>query len=668
MDAIKARPADRAHHLSLSGSEPDWTRHAAAWALGAIAAFSLLQLGFLTVGCDWDLCGDEAEYWTWSRRLDWSYFARGPLIALVIRLGTELAGPASLRLTGSLMPAVRLPSVVLSAVVAWGLYRLAGETCRSRRVGLVAVLLLPAIPLFRVGGLLMTCDTPLLACWVWAAVWSYRGASRGDTRSWLAAAGLVALGVTAKYTMLAFPASVGLYLLLDPSRRRELRRPGFWSLALGCLLGMAPVVYWNVRHGWVAADQMSDRLGFSSSWNWGSLGTLGAFLGGELVVLGFGWFLGLFGLVRAIGLASAATGRSSVRRTATATVRRDADPGASGLLYLVCLWVVVWTACVAVALLGETEANWGAPAYVALVVLMAWCVAPRVFVGNGAPRRAWPLVALWASGVIGLGLLQHTEWFYPLVAAHVPAPSATYPAPVRRLDPTCRMRGYRELADAVAARLGELRAAGEDPFVLAPTYTLAATLSFYLPGETEAYCLSWSPGLAATALNQHDLWHPNPRHDLDAFRHRTALVVEEPGRSAGYARTLRDLGVCGRADDPARLNVERGGLVVGSWELTVCRDYRGPQDVELIRKLLRKYTSNSYFAAQGSTPRAYVRGLYRDITGHPPSLADETFWTNVASRFPRPMVVIGIARGKSGERRPGTPASPPTLPTAARPA
>ena len=72
-----------------------------------------LQAMFLMVGCDWDLCGDEAEYWSWSRRLDWSYYTRGPLIAWVIRLGTEVFGGVSLALTGSLMTAARLPAVLL---------------------------------------------------------------------------------------------------------------------------------------------------------------------------------------------------------------------------------------------------------------------------------------------------------------------------------------------------------------------------------------------------------------------------------------------------------------------------------------------------------------------------------------------------------------------------
>ena len=60
----------------------------------------LCQVAFLVFGCDWDLCNDEAEYWAWSRQLDWSYYSRGPLIAWLIRLATECSGWAERQADG----------------------------------------------------------------------------------------------------------------------------------------------------------------------------------------------------------------------------------------------------------------------------------------------------------------------------------------------------------------------------------------------------------------------------------------------------------------------------------------------------------------------------------------------------------------------------------------
>ncbi|MDR3638969.1 MAG: glycosyltransferase family 39 protein [Isosphaeraceae bacterium] len=610
----------------------------ARWALAFILVVMSAQIVFLTVGCDWDLCGDEAEYWAWSRRLDWSYYAKGPLIAFLIRLATTLGGDLSEGLTGSLMPAVRLPAVLLGALTAWGVFRLAAETCRSARAGLVAVLILPAIPLFRIGGLIMTIDTPLVCCWTWAAVWSYRGIMRGGTRAWLLAGLLVALGVMAKYTMLAFPASVGLFLLLGRARRRQLLRPGFWFLALGCGVGMAPIVYWNTQHGWLAAEQMSNRLGLDSSWNWGRLQPLLAFLGGEVLALGI-W--GYFGL-RALGPA------------ATGALRPDDEGDRAGRLYLFCLWIVVWSACVAACLLGETEMNWSAPAHVSLLALAGGWLAPRVLrarPGQERPQGAWQYGLLWGLSLAGLTALQHTEWFYPALSRITPAPTAGRPAPLRELDPTCRMRGYRELEPAVDARLVGLRAEGLDPFVLTPTYTLAATLSFYLKGQPEVYCVAWSPGLAARALNQHDLWRPNPRHDLNAFLDRPVVIVEDATRGISYAQGAVAHGVVRGAGTSERVLVRRGGTVVAAWDITVYPHYTGLRDVEENRVLLQTYATPAYYAAQGGTPQAFVRGLYRDLLGRAPTDQELADWVTTLSGQPRALLVSALARRDEYRRR-----------------
>ena len=45
-------------------------------------------------------------------------------------------------------------------------------------------------------------------------------------------------------------------------------------------------------------------------------------------------------------------------------VDADARPTARGCSILLCLWGVIWMACFAASLLGETEANWMVPGYI----------------------------------------------------------------------------------------------------------------------------------------------------------------------------------------------------------------------------------------------------------------------------------------------------------------
>jgi hypothetical protein len=544
----------------------------ALWTLGAILAVMACQVVFLLVGCDWDFCGDEAEFWAWSRRLDWSYFARGPLIAWLIRLATEMLGGLSLRATGSLMFAVRLPAVLLGGLTAWGIFRLAALTTESRRTGMVAVLLLPVIPVFAIGAVLITCDTPLVCCWTWAAVWTLRALRRDDLRLWVVAGLVGALGVLAKYSVLAFPASIGVFLLLSPWDRRQLARPGYWVMTGLCVgLGLAPILAWNAQHGWAGVGQLADRVGISGRATWGSMGPVLRFLGGEAAVLGgIWWVAGVLAIIAALrAVAPIPTWFSRLGAPGLDTPRnRDRW----GSLYLLCLWGVIWSACLAASLLGETEANWMVPGYVAVVVLIGGRVGD-VLARGGITARAY--VVAWCSSLALVIAIHHTEWFYPAMARWVPSPTKRWAAPLRLIDVTARMRGHQELARAVQSRVAALQAQGNSPFVLTPTYALTSTLSFYLPGQPETYCLSWNYGMTPQPVNQHDLWHPNPRHDPDAFHGRPAVVVEDANMPPNYAALLAEKGVVGRIGPIERIVVRERGVVVGAWDITVGHDYRG---------------------------------------------------------------------------------------------
>lgn len=316
------------------------------WSIAAICVVMLGQIAFLVFGCDWDLCADEAEYWAWSRQLDWSYYSRGPLIAWLIRLATTLLGTTSVKLTGSLMLAVRLPAVLIGGLTAWGVFRLAALTTGNRRAGLMAVLLLPAIPVLAIGGVLITSDTPLVCCWTWAAVWTYRAIRSQQTRPWIVAGLIGVLGVWAKYSFLALLASVGLFLLISPAYRHQLGRLGFWAMSTLCVgFGLAPVVIWNAAHGWAGAGQLADRVGLSSRATWATIWPVLTFLGGDFAALGGIWWVA--GLA---AIASAVVWLIKDARSRSIGIA-DADPGAGSVSCTFCVcgaqsgWPALRRAC-----------------------------------------------------------------------------------------------------------------------------------------------------------------------------------------------------------------------------------------------------------------------------------------------------------------------------------
>ena len=93
--------------------------------LAAIFAFRL----FFTTWVN--LIPDECSYWTWSRRLDWSYFDNSGMVAYLIRLSTEGFG----RHTPF---TVRFPFLLLSVLSMYLFYRVSFVLFRSRSRALLA--------------------------------------------------------------------------------------------------------------------------------------------------------------------------------------------------------------------------------------------------------------------------------------------------------------------------------------------------------------------------------------------------------------------------------------------------------------------------------------------------------------------------------------------------
>ena len=90
--------------------------------LGALLAFRLGALYASQI----DLVMDEAQYWTWSRELDFGYFSKPPLIAWIIRAAGELCGQSE--------ACVRAASPVLYTLAAFMIFA-TGRALFDSRIG-----------------------------------------------------------------------------------------------------------------------------------------------------------------------------------------------------------------------------------------------------------------------------------------------------------------------------------------------------------------------------------------------------------------------------------------------------------------------------------------------------------------------------------------------------
>jgi len=219
---------------------------AGLWLAAGLAL--LLALRLLAVwGSGAGLHVDEAQYWVWSRTLDWGYYSKPPGIAALIAASTALFGDSVLGVR-----ALAILSWILSTAL---LYALGRRMDGKPGTGACAALLFAASPGAAVLGLVATTDAPLLLCWSAAMLASWQALHGPDAtarwRAWCAAGLLLGLGLMSKYTMAALPLAWAWLAACQPrgAPRREAWRGLAAALGLGALL-LLPNLLWNASLGW----------------------------------------------------------------------------------------------------------------------------------------------------------------------------------------------------------------------------------------------------------------------------------------------------------------------------------------------------------------------------------------------------------------------------------
>src|SRR5262249_52061570 len=135
--------------------------------------------------------------------------------------------------------------------------------------------------------------------------------------------------------------------------------------------------------------------------------------------------------------------------------------------------------------------------------------------------------------------------------------------PLRRWDPTARLKGWRTLAAEVDRLRDDLAARSVESVLAASSWSIPGELAFYCAGQPTVYCLGPFVG---ERHSQYDLWRPNPVLDPEAFRNRTFILV---GVNAETARTWFE------HVEPSIVVVHKDqGHAVASWTVTVAHGYR----------------------------------------------------------------------------------------------
>lgn len=421
-------------------------------AVAIVSALTALRLAVVAF-TDLNIGPDEAQYWWWSKDLDFGYFSKPPMIAWIIAgMGTVCGdGEACVRAASPLIYGVASLLVFEAARILYG-----------ARAALWATLVFATLPGVSFSAALITTDVPLLMFWSLALVFLAAMLRRapGDAR-WLAL-GLgisVGLAMLSKYAGAYFLLGLGVATLSDARvRGHVLGLNGAIALAAVAIV-FAPNILWNLNHGFATVAHTAQNAGLDRELF--NPGRLAEFFGAQ-----FGVFGPVLMSVVLIGLGL------GLRRARWPRVTNDE-------IVLLCLSLPVVAIGLSIAFLSKAYANWSAPAYVGLaIVATVWLLR--------LPTKRW----LIGSTAFALAVM---------TALYIAALSPAFVAAIGQTNAFKLLRGWNSQAPSI---VNAARERGFDTLLMEDREDMASLL--YYTRDSGLNLMMWTPDPA----------HPNDHFQM----------------------------------------------------------------------------------------------------------------------------------------------------------
>lgn len=296
-----------------------------------------------------ELYPDEAQYWLWSRTLDFGYYSKPPVVAWAIWATTAIGGDTE--------PWVRLSANLFQAGATFVVF-LIGRRLYGAGVGLAAAALYGLMPGVQLSALVVATDAPLLF-FLSLTILTYVRLLEAPKRRALVAAGLgAALGLAflSKYAAVYFVIGLAIHLVVSKPARAAWTPPAAFAALAAFAAILAPNVAWNAGHGFATLHHTAEN----AAWNGLKLFNLkavGAFAASQ------------FGVFGPVSLGALIVG------VVLAIRRRSLPPGD---LILLCFTLPPLVIVTAQAFISRANANWSGAGYLAGAILVAaWLIRWR---------------------------------------------------------------------------------------------------------------------------------------------------------------------------------------------------------------------------------------------------------------------------------------------------
>ena len=381
-----------------------------------------------------DLYVDEIQYWWWSLELDWGFYSKPPMIAVLIYIVTSIFGHSVFT--------IKLGAILIYPINAFVIYLL-GRRLVSEKVGFWSAVLFITLPGVALSSTITSTDVLLFLFWGSAMLFFIRSIESNAWFDWIVCGIICGLGLLTKYNMAIFALSAIGYMLFF-GHAKHFKNPRLWIMAIISLALLAPNFYWNYLNDFPTFSHTASYVEKKGLYP----GKMLSFIFEQAAIIGPVGFIVMFWWLI-----------------------KGQKPRNVLINFSMPMLVIISF----VALQGKYNANWAAPAYVAVIIGIAHFLQTR---------RKWLIAMLVTNLALGL-LVQLGDPVIQKMGIELNA----------KQDPFKRVRGWKKWG-------GDLKKYTDqypDALVIVSGRAEITEAAFYTFGVPNERLVAWNPGPVITS-------------------------------------------------------------------------------------------------------------------------------------------------------------------------
>ena len=240
-----------------------------------VLTFILLRV-FAIISTPLELSADEAQYWLWSKKLNWGYFSKPPMIAWLIHVSNNIFGDYDY--------SIRILAPVIHGINALVIFRLSQEINDNYFAHFLSSLIWLTLPIVGVGSFLMSTDTPLMLIWTTSLLVIVKAYNSDNLFLWNLAGLIAGLALYAKYAALYLPLGLIIFYIINFQNEKNIKLRGLFLFLMNFIIVSLPNVIWNYFNSFQTINHLSSNAVIDAP-SYSLFGTF-TFLIAQIAILG----------------------------------------------------------------------------------------------------------------------------------------------------------------------------------------------------------------------------------------------------------------------------------------------------------------------------------------------------------------------------------------------